>query len=95
MADDIMLTSGNLNWTNVPDGISIAEALATAQSKGEPVRGRVITGISGTAGNGDGIQRAIDYWIALDGTVTVSPGYEAIISDGAIRGFRVLEAARE
>jgi hypothetical protein len=67
-------------WTNIPEGIPL-----------EPGRGRLVAGMSG--GKPGDPSASIDYEVHEDGTVTCTQGYEAIVGNGHITGFRVLTDA--
>jgi len=77
MHNDVNLTSGSAQQTNVPDGIDLT-----------PHCGQAFTGISGS-----GEQLGIDYEVHEDGSVTCTAGYEAVIDGGRITAFRAVHDA--
>lgn len=73
-----LLFANNRGFSNVGDGISLAD----------PHRGRCYVGI-GSLG-----AESVEYDIRGDGTVVIlTEGWEAITSDGMLRGFRGPEVA--
>ncbi len=76
--------------SNIPaDGYDIAGTASRAALAGAPVVLRFFTGITGA----DGTWPEVTISVGADGSVTMPDGYEPVISDGKVTGWRELEPA--